>query len=416
MSDSTQRSAKSVVAKVPGINRIKAVKDLFLAKLDTLLSSLANVDIKLSALLENDSPLLQGIIALVKVAQKIQEQTNHIQEQTNHIQEQTNHFQEQTNHIQEQTNHIQEQTNHIQEQTNHIQEQTNHIQEQTNHIQEQTNHIQEQTNHILEVLKSNQPKVIVESASDPETRLMAYLYSYLPSRRAIDIGANKGDVSNQLIQAGYEVYAFEPFPDTFNRLKQRFDGNSLFHAYPIAIGAEDETRELFVAQDQSSNHDYKDSSLYNSLTKHAMPDDLVFVDAVPVPVRSLASLHDGSEIPTDIGLIKIDTEGFDLEVLRGMGNYRYPVVITEFWDPRIPFGRSDAYNQVKNLVNEMQRKNYHWYLVIYRVWGGEGISFYCNHPNSVENSWGNVFFFQDYDIFSQALKWCSTVLAKTYFN
>jgi hypothetical protein len=147
-----------------------------------------------------------------------------------------------------------------------------------------------------------------------------------------------------------------------------------------------------------------------------MPDDLVFVDAVPVPVRSLASLHDGSEIPTDIGLIKIDTEGFDLEVLRGMGNYRYPVVITEFWDPRIPFGRSDAYNQVKNLVNEMQRKNYHWYLVIYRVWGGEGISFYCNHPNSVENSWGNVFFFQDYDIFSQALKWCSTVLAKTYFN
>ncbi|MCA1995485.1 MAG: FkbM family methyltransferase [Coleofasciculus sp. S288] len=370
----TQRSAKSFTAKLPGINRIKAVKDLLLAKLDTLLSSLSNVDIKLNALLENDSPLLQGVIALVKVTQKVQAQTNQLQAQTNQIQAQTNQ------------------------------------------IQAQTNQIQEQTNHILELLKSIQPKVVVESDADPETRLMAYLYSYLPSRCAIDIGANIGEVSNKLLEAGYEVYAFEPFPDTFNRLKQRFSGNSLFHGYPIAIGAVDETRELYVAQDQSSTHIYKDSTLYNSLTKHTMPDDLVFVDSVPVQVRSLASLHDASELPTDIGLVKIDTEGFDLEVLRGMGNYHYPVVMTEFWDPHIPFGRSAAYNRLEDLVDEMKRKGYHWYLTIYRVWGSEGISFYCNHPRTVEHSWGNVLFFKNYETFSHALKWCSTILATTYFN
>ncbi|MGC8714323.1 MAG: hypothetical protein ACP5RH_18205, partial [Leptodesmis sp.] len=158
----TQRSAKSFTAKLPGINRIKAVKDLLLAKLDTLLSSLSNVDIKLNALLENDSPLLQGVIALVKVTQKVQAQTNQIQAQTNQIQAQTDQ------------------------------------------IQAQTNQLQEQTNHILELLKSIQPKVVVESDADPETRLMAYLYSYLPSRCAIDIGANIGEVSNKLLEAGYE--------------------------------------------------------------------------------------------------------------------------------------------------------------------------------------------------------------------
>jgi hypothetical protein len=147
-----------------------------------------------------------------------------------------------------------------------------------------------------------------------------------------------------------------------------------------------------------------------------MPDDLVFVDSISVQVRSLASLHDASELPADIGLVKIDTEGYDLQVLRGMGDYRYPVVITEFWDPHIPFGRSATYNRLEDLVEEMKQRDYHWYLTIYRVWGTEGISFYCNHPNSVENSWGNVFFFQDYDVFSQALKWCSTVLAITYIN
>lgn len=362
-----QRSARSFATKLPGINRIKVIKDLFLTKLDTLLLSLSNVDIKLNALLENDSPLLQGIIALVKTTQKVQEQTNQIQAQTDQI-------------------------------------------------QAQTNQIQVQTNQILEFLKSIQPKVIAESDADPETRLMAYLYSYLPNRCAIDIGANIGDVSSKLLEAGYEVYAFEPFSDTFNRLKQRFSGNNLFHAYPIAIGATDETRELYVAQDQSSTHIYKDSTLYNSLTKHTMPDDLVFVDSVPVQVRSLASLHDASELPTDIGLVKIDTEGFDLEVLRGMGNYRYPVVITEFWDPHIPFGCSAAYNRLEDLVDEMKRKGYHWYLTIYRVWGSEGISFYCNHPRSVEHSWGNVLFFKDYETFAHALKWCSTILVTTYFN
>jgi hypothetical protein len=33
----------------------------------------------------------------------------------------------------------------------------------------------------------------------------------LPYRLAIDVGANCGDVSERLLQAGIEVYAFEPF-------------------------------------------------------------------------------------------------------------------------------------------------------------------------------------------------------------
>ena len=115
------------------------------------------------------------------------------------------------------------------------------------------------------------------------------------------------------------------------------------------------------------------------------------------------------------GLVKIDTEGFDLEVIRGMGDYRYPVVITEFWDEKFPFGQSGAYNHIQDLVPAMKKRGYLWHIVLYRVWGSHKVSFYANLPRSVENAWGNIFFFQDYTVFSQALRWCSGLIVPTYF-
>jgi hypothetical protein len=149
-----------------------------------------------------------------------------------------------------------------------------------------------------------------------------------------------------------------------------------------------------------------------------MPDDLPFTDTTTVTVKTLASFHDNNEIPPDIGLVKIDTEGYDLQVIEGMGLYKYPVVITEFWDVNIPFGVSPTYNKLEDLVTQMRLKNYHWYIVIYRIWGDETnlTTFYCNKSYSIKNSWGNIFFFQDYELFQQANRWTTSVLPQTYFH
>src|SRR5271154_4847316 len=55
----------------------------------------------------------------------------------------------------------------------------------------------------------------------PEAGLMAFLYSYLPDPTVIDIGANIGDISDCLLRAGYDVYAFEPNPPVYERLLTR---------------------------------------------------------------------------------------------------------------------------------------------------------------------------------------------------
>jgi hypothetical protein len=82
----------------------------------------------------------------------------------------------------------------------------------------------------------------------------------------------------------------------------------------------------------------------------------------------------------------------------------------------VPFGKAGAFNWLESLVREMRQRDYRWHIIIYRVWGKTDISFYCNQTKSVNNSWGNVFFFQDYQIFTQALQWCAAVLPPTYFN
>jgi FkbM family methyltransferase len=278
--------------------------------------------------------------------------------------------------------------------------------------------IQEANQKILEDIHAQKYKVIIDQKyfQDLDIELMTYLYSYLPHRLAVDIGANRGDVSSRLLQVGYQVYAFEPFPAVIDKLKNRLGDHPNFRLFPFALGSENQTQELHIATDETPDNTYQDASFYSSLTKHSLSEGLVFTDTISVTVKTLASLHDAEELPKDIGLVKIDTEGFDLEVIKGMGNYRYPVVVAEFWDQNFPFGRSGAMNQLPDLVNAMKERDYHWHLVIYRIWGSSDVSYYCNSAYSLDNSWGNVFFFQDYQVFHQALLWSASVMPATYFS
>ena len=254
------------------------------------------------------------------------------------------------------------------------------------------------------------------SLTNPEIGLISFLYSYLPNRRVIDIGAHNGEFSDALLSAGYEVYALEPAPAMYEKLIGRLAGRDGFHPFQFALGSGEGEMSLHSATDLSSSNVYGDTTVFSTLAPHGMPDDLPFTGSTTVRVRTLKNLHEEAVIPKEVGLVKIDTEGFDLEVIRGMEEYRYPVVAAEYWDSEIPFGKSGLLYTLGSLVAEMRSRGYLWHVVLFRIWGRNQIGYYCNHDKSVPNSWGNIFFFRDYAVFAQAQTWCSAVLPRVYFK
>lgn len=251
------------------------------------------------------------------------------------------------------------------------------------------------------------------AAQNPEVGLLEYLYSFLTNTIAIDVGANVGRVSERLLKSGYSVYAFEPYDPSFQALSERLKDRQRFRAFNLALGSVDGTMSLHIASDLSRVGKW-DASLFHSLIERPMLQDLQFTQTVQVQVRSLESLRRNGEIPDYAGLLKIDTEGFDLEVMRGIGEGRFSVVMSEFWDSAHPLG-SLGTSKLEDLVGEMKRRGYGWHIVIYHLDESSTISYYCNREQTVPNSWGNAVFFSDHAIFAKALRWCEEVLVATLY-
>lgn len=425
---------KSLLQKNKVAQRIKAVKDLFLEKLDNLILKTDKQINQSSSLLEENTKIYQNTNVLSEKTREVQSIVNHLIENgvlllkssidtvkgLQHLLDDSQRRQEKTESV---LSEMRTESQHsFTEMRTESQQYYQYTIQKLIEIQENSRNqdifVRETLANIYSDIHNQKFKVVTDQAyfQDIDIELMVYLYSYLPHHRTIDIGANRGDVSDRLLQAGYEVYAFEPFPPVLEKLTTRLGDNPHFHLFPLAIGSVNETRDLHIAADQTEDKIYDDSTFYSSLTRHSLSEGLVFTETLSVTVKTLANLHESAELPSDIGLVKIDTEGFDLEVIKGMGDCIYPVVVAEFWDANFPFGQSGAMNHLKDMVKEMRERNYRWHIVIYRIWGSHDISYYCNSAYSVDNSWGNTFFFQDYEVFSQALKWCSSVMPATYFS
>lgn len=115
----------------------------------------------------------------------------------------------------------------------------------------------------------------------------------------VDVGANVGSFTIYFAPRCRQVFAFEPYPPTYRKLLANSRQFPNVKAYNAALGDEEGTMPLMVHE----------ASGHNSLVKKE-PD---FRGEVHVtPVHRLDSLD-----IRGIGIIKIDTEGYEGSVVRG---------------------------------------------------------------------------------------------------
>jgi FkbM family methyltransferase len=124
----------------------------------------------------------------------------------------------------------------------------------------------------------------------------------------LDVGAHNGSFARNLRSFGYEGYiiAFEPNRDEFLGLCKRFESDSRWMGMNIALGKENGQAMFHVAR----------NSLFSSFLtpKSAKIDRVCEVD-----VKRLDSIFEDLIRPIDNPLVflKVDTQGYDLEVIKG---------------------------------------------------------------------------------------------------
>jgi FkbM family methyltransferase len=147
-----------------------------------------------------------------------------------------------------------------------------------------------------------------------ESALQGWVLDRLPRGRVahvIDVGANVGEWSRSLLEvatdrgrmAEIDLHAFEPASDTFDRLAKTLDGNPAVSLQRVALSDHSGTGTLHIAGVTSELN-----SLHGVPGMHTTGED--------VATTTLDAYAQQASL-SRIDLLKIDTEGHDLTVLKG---------------------------------------------------------------------------------------------------
>jgi FkbM family methyltransferase len=233
-----------------------------------------------------------------------------------------------------------------------------------------------------------------------ELSLIGALVPHLTERSAIDVGSERGEVAAVLRSAGLgPMWLIEPFPGSAERLRERFGADAQVEVLEVAAGARDGTAELHLAADMAGGS----RDAFHTLEPDRAGPELVWESSVEVPVRSLGSLSEAGDIPGRVGVLKIDAEGADADVLRGASGLSAEIVMVEFWGDlpdtlgRCPF----ELGELCSLVEELGPRRF-----LFVRHGRRHVSLgRWDVADPVEDEWGNLVFVSDHlvDAAEQAL-------------
>ena len=158
-------------------------------------------------------------------------------------------------------------------------------------------------------------KIKVLAPTVSEEMRTAKLLNHFNIQTVIDIGANTGQFAESLIDFGYkgEIISFEPVEDAYKQLSKRAEKYpNWIVAEKCAIGNMDGTIEINVSED----------TVFSSIKtiKKEFTDHLNVAKTIKkekIPIYKLDSLIEKYFDTNKAILLKIDTQGFEKEVLEG---------------------------------------------------------------------------------------------------
>ncbi|MFC1809703.1 FkbM family methyltransferase [Candidatus Omnitrophota bacterium] len=124
-----------------------------------------------------------------------------------------------------------------------------------------------------------------------------------------DVGANVGNVALKMAVEfpAAEICCFEPIKGTFDQLQKSVKGYNNINCFHLAFGGSSTNKKVKVFE--------REKSVFNSLRENSMNNNLNAAEEI-VQVKKLDDFCSEKNIK-QIDLLKIDTEGYELEVISG---------------------------------------------------------------------------------------------------
>lgn len=248
--------------------------------------------------------------------------------------------------------------------------------------------------------------------NEPEVLILEEYFKLNPEAVFFDIGANKGEylfAAEKFLKPN-NIYAFEPNPKLFQLLKDLFKGMNIF---PYALSSEEKKAKFKIPTINGNEDDTLGNLAADKTFDHETSSEIIEVQCMQPD--SFILKHQLK----NIDIIKIDVEGFELDVLKGLKNtisVFFPLMLIEV-EKRHHNNRSvlDLLNEIKAYAPEGKK-----YAIFYFNNLKHQIERVLEEPNQDMNNWGargytnNFLFVPEGQDFIKEIEYINVKLASLY--
>lgn len=223
-------------------------------------------------------------------------------------------------------------------------------------------------------------------------RLAANVISRLASPTVIDVGVERGSFVDLALGAGAErVIAFEALPRHVEHLRTRFAGVGRVEVRAQAVSEQFGKAAFHIAIDPEG----RELDYHHTLEDLGDSATVVrSVRAIEVDTVALGGLAADKQLPGVIDFLKVDTDGHDLAVLRGLNGLHPRFILADYWNTLSETSSRNLYS-LADLHAWATGCRYGHSVVIRRHGRLESLEW--DAPWTKPGDWGNVLFIRDLD-------------------